>query len=145
MFALSQFCRVCFQHQRIYTYNITSQLKIATFHLAESVWAIHFPQMRKLANTLINRPPYLISVDTSRSSQYINAYQHLLLSTAVLLLSALSAKWKVAIFYCALCTVQVVVHNEHDKFSCTPPNQYKAWPTLCTTKVYFGTECHCEP
>ena len=44
--------------------------------------AIHFPQMRKGANT------------------HVHAYQHLLLSTAVLLLSALSAKWKVAIFYC---------------------------------------------
>ena len=35
------------------------------------------------------------------------------------------------------------VDNEHAKSSCAPPNRYKA--TLCTTKVYFGTELHCEP
>ena len=32
--------------------------------------------------------------------------------------------------------------NEHAKSSCAPPNWYKA--TLCTTKVYVGTELHCE-
>ncbi len=35
------------------------------------------------------------------------------------------------------------VHKEHANSSCAPPNQYKA--TLCTTKVYVGTELHCEP
>ena len=41
----------------------------------------------------------------------------------------------------------MVADNDHDKLSCAPPtveillfysNQYKA--TLCTTKVYVGTE-----
>ncbi len=42
-----------------------------------------------------------------------------------------------------LCTIKVVAHNAHAKSSYAPPNQYKA--TLCTTKVYIGTELHCQP
>ena len=41
------------------------------------------------------------------------------------------------------CTPSKKVDNEHAKSSCAPPNQYKAM--LCTTKVYVGTELHCEP
>ncbi len=33
--------------------------------------------------------------------------------------------------------------NKHAKSSCAPPNRYKAM--LCTTRVYVGTELHCEP
>ncbi len=32
--------------------------------------------------------------------------------------------------------------NEHAKSPCAPPYRYKA--TLCTTKVYVGTELHCR-
>ncbi len=38
---------------------------------------------------------------------------------------------------------QKKVDNGHAKWSCAPPNWYKA--TLCTTKAYAGTELHCEP
>ena len=42
-----------------------------------------------------------------------------------------------------LCTITVRADNEHAKLSCAPPSQYKA--TLCTTKVYIGTELQYEP
>ncbi len=35
------------------------------------------------------------------------------------------------------------IDNEHTKSSCAPPNRHKA--TVCTTKVYVGTELHYEP
>ncbi len=41
-----------------------------------------------------------------------------------------------------LCTITVRVDNTHAKSSCVPPNQYKA--SLCTTKVYVGTELYIE-
>ena len=39
--------------------------------------------------------------------------------------------------------ITVRADNEHVKLSCASPNQYKGM--LCTTKVYIGTELHCEP
>ena len=42
-----------------------------------------------------------------------------------------------------LCNIAVVADNFHAKLSCAPPNQHKA--TLCTTKVYVGTEVHSDP
>ena len=35
-----------------------------------------------------------------------------------------------------------IFDNKHAKSSCASPNRYKA--TLCTTKLYVGTELHCE-
>ena len=43
----------------------------------------------------------------------------------------------------ALYTISQLVCTKYAKSSCAPPDQYKS--TLCTTKVYVGTELHCQP